>query len=953
MPIHARVASSSATPSYGALSRPGRAFLPVVILGAAALWLAASLLGSPVRFNLPLFLGAACLCAGTSSLEFVGARHFSHQPNLIVFFAASALLPPWALAPLALLCFGPGWSARRPPWFMAAFNVANYVVAGIAAHEVVRLDANFGAVPAIDINAVVVLAGAVVAFVVVNHLLIALAVVGGRGGGPRPKLREHLSALPLDIGLAACGACVAALWYAQRPLTLLVLGPILLVYSALSVPALRHKSRTDPKTGLLNSERLREVLGEEIAGGVRRGRPVAVVMLDLDHLRQANNRFGHLAGDQLIRGVADVLAEEAGTTGMAARFGGEEFCVVLPGRDLHEAEDCAERIRARVQASVWNLRDGGQELRLTISAGIAVLPEHGDSVDALLAAADAAVYDAKLGGRNRVRVALPPGARVALQQPAPSELRAAAAPTAAPDDASAADAALLFGADLHAVEPEPAVAPAAPASKPASSRLVLPLLGVLVAALVLVLAVSSTAPIATRPLLFGLLIAAVVLLDLVPIDIFERAHTSPGAVFTLALAFLFGAPGPLAAEAIAALPWLRAPNRSLRVVFDLVALGLAGAAAATTWQLLAGHSAGSLLVAGAASGFGYYLVNMVLLSVVMGLSEGQAPIAAWRERLAWLWPHYLGYGFLGGMFVLAERYLGAITLLLFVFPVLMLWVAQRQYVARSRTSVAELRRNAAELEGANERLRGLLADNQRLLGRMHRSYLSTITSLARTIEAKDPYTGGHTERVANIATVLAAELGFDESSVRAVNVGAVIHDIGKIGVPDSILLKRGGLTPDERSEIERHPEISSYIVADLELPAEVKQMVRSHHERYDGGGYPDGMAGEEIPLAARILTVADSLDAMISDRPYRKALTVDVALTEIERHTGTQFCPRVVAALRRCISRDPALVVEVHEDLGPWTTVHPRPANGERSGAPTEMPQAAPAAVAAASPPPS
>ena len=152
----------------------------------------------------------------------------------------------------------------------------------------------------------------------------------------------------------------------------------------------------------------------------------------------------------------------------------------------------------------------------------------------------------------------------------------------------------------------------------------------------------------------------------------------------------------------------------------------------------------------------------------------------------------------------------------------------------------------------------------------------------------------------------------------------MIHDIGKIGVPDAILLKRGGLTDEERVEIQRHPEISSYIVADLELPAIVKQMVRNHHERFDGAGYPDGMIGEEIPLAARILTVADSLDAMISDRPYRKAMPVEVALEEIERHTGSQFCPRVVAALRVCVARDPALIVEIHEDLLPWIKVTPQ-----------------------------
>jgi diguanylate cyclase (GGDEF)-like protein len=895
---------------------------------------AESIWSSAPRFDLPLFLGAALVCAASSSLEFVGSRHFSHQPNLVVFFAAAVLLPPWALAPLALLCVGPGWSVRRPPWFLALFNVANYLIAGLVAHELVVLNATLRPGAGVTLSTVLALAAAVVAFVAVNHALIGAVVATAGGRGLRESVREHAAGTPLDCALASCGACLAALWHAQPPLTLLILGPILLVYSALSVPALRHKSRTDPKTGLFNSERLRELMDDALASAFKRRRPVAVVMLDLDHLRQANNRFGHLAGDRLICDVADILAEEVGSSGVAARFGGEEFCLLLPGMDLIEAEQLSDRIRGRIETTDWRLGGTDETYELTISAGVAAFPEHGDTIDDLLAAADAAVYDAKLGGRNRVRLALAAGARTTLHEEAAAPTAAFPAPrTALPPDPDDGEL-LLTLRPLTASEEsaggaedaEPVAGPDARQGAPRSRRFMPLFLGVLAAGVLATLALCDTSAIAVDPALFGLLLLAVLVLDVAPIDIFERANTSPAAVFTLALAFVFGPAGPMAAEAIAAVTRVRRRDASERVLFDVFALGLAGTAAAYTWSAVATGSTASQVLAGGLSGLAYYLVNVLLLSVAMGLTEGQAPIAAWRERLAWLWPHYIAFGCLGGSFVAAERSVGPIALLMFVLPVLMLWVAQRQYVARSREGVSELRRSHSELQGANERLRALLEDNQRLLGRMHRSYLSTITSLARTIEAKDPYTSGHTERVANIAAVLAAELGFSEDAVRAVNVGAVIHDIGKIGVPDAILLKRGGLTDEERAEIQRHPEISSYIVADLELPAVVKQMVRNHHERFDGGGYPDGLIGEEIPLAARILTVADSLDAMISDRPYRKALPVEVALEEIERHAGSQFCPRVAEALRVCVTRDPALIVEIHEDLLPWIQANPKAA---------------------------
>jgi putative nucleotidyltransferase with HDIG domain len=418
-------------------------------------------------------------------------------------------------------------------------------------------------------------------------------------------------------------------------------------------------------------------------------------------------------------------------------------------------------------------------------------------------------------------------------------------------------------------------------------------------------ALSSHAAIFGDPWLFVALIASVVALDAARIDVFERANLSPAAIPELALAFFFGPLGPIAAEAVIAAN--RAVRREpvVKWAFDFGALSLAGAAAAWVFGLAPAGADGALIAVGAAAGVAYYAVNSALLAIVMGLAESRGPVGVWRERLAWMTPHYLAFGMLAGTFVIAELSFGLYAIAVFGLPVLMLWIAEKQYLDRSRATVTELRGANDELERANASLRGLLNDNQQLLGRMHHSYISTITSLARTVEAKDPNTSGHTERVADIAVVLADQLGYDDAQLAAIRVGAVIHDIGKIAIPDSILLKPGPLDPQEFAIMRRHPEMSSYIVAELELPAVVKQMVRSHHERFDGAGYPDRLLGEEIPLAARILTVADSLDAMISDRPYRKALPLEVAKAEIEDKAGTQFCPRVVAALNAAIESKP------------------------------------------------
>ena len=442
-------------------------------------------------------------------------------------------------------------------------------------------------------------------------------------------------------------------------------------------------------------------------------------------------------------------------------------------------------------------------------------------------------------------------------------------------------------------------------SQPAPARpaLIPWYVGSLVLVTGVVAAISEHARIVHSPLTFGLLIALTLALDMVRIDIFERGKTSPATVSAIALACLYGPLGPICAEATILVARLaRRDTPTIKGAFDFGLLSLSGAAAAGAFAVVSVHQAGLVIAMSVPAGLAYFVVNSVLLSVVWWLDEGISPFAAWSERMAWLWIHNLAAGALAGVFVAAERALGASAFVLFLVPLLLAWFTQQQYVRRSRTSVTALRASHHELEAANEQLRVALSENEKLLERTKRAYLSTITSLARTIEAKDPYTGGHTERVAEYALMLARELGFGDDELQAVEVGAVIHDIGKIGIPDRILLKPGRLDSDEFEEMRKHPEISSYILDELDLPKVVRDMARNHHERFDGKGYPDGLKGDQIPLAARILTVADAFDAMTSDRPYRRALSQEVAAAEIRRNAGTQFCPAVVAALDECLA---------------------------------------------------
>ena len=176
------------------------------------------------------------------------------------------------------------------------------------------------------------------------------------------------------------------------------------------------------------------------------------------------------------------------------------------------------------------------------------------------------------------------------------------------------------------------------------------------------------------------------------------------------------------------------------------------------------------------------------------------------------------------------------------------------------------------------------------------TYLMTIEALAAAVEARDPYTHGHTQRVEEYAIIMAKELGCNEEEISAIRRASVLHDIGKIGIEDAILRKQGRLEPDEEIRMQRHPVIGVDMLQGIDFLEPVLPLVRHHHERWDGNGYPDELHADEIPLGARILAVADALDAMTSDRSYRPARTFDYAKTEILKGSGTHFDPEVVTA---------------------------------------------------------
>ena len=196
---------------------------------------------------------------------------------------------------------------------------------------------------------------------------------------------------------------------------------------------------------------------------------------------------------------------------------------------------------------------------------------------------------------------------------------------------------------------------------------------------------------------------------------------------------------------------------------------------------------------------------------------------------------------------------------------------------------------------------------------LEKAYMESIQTLRYTVEAKDAYTRGHSDRVSEYSVLIGKKLGLQDSDIRLLQIGGLFHDIGKIGVPDSILLKEAKLTDDEYSQIKNHPSIGAHILSNATIFADIIPIVKHHHEKYDGTGYPGRLKGEEIPYLARIAAVADTFDAMTSVRPYRKALPLDIVKEEFRKYSGTQFDPDIAKTFLEILETDYAKIEEIQE----------------------------------------
>jgi putative nucleotidyltransferase with HDIG domain len=315
--------------------------------------------------------------------------------------------------------------------------------------------------------------------------------------------------------------------------------------------------------------------------------------------------------------------------------------------------------------------------------------------------------------------------------------------------------------------------------------------------------------------------------------------------------------------------------KPVQLVFNLSQVTICSAAAYGAYKLVSIHvihSRGPLALLVAA--ITHFIFGTVAMSTIIGLTEDKPIPKVWTESYLWLFPYYMVGAAIAGLVSFLNRHIGWQASLLVLPPIYLMYRSYRLYLGKLETE----KKHAEQVSNL---------------------HLRTIEALALAIEAKDQTTGEHLQRVRVYAMELAKELSLTEEETEALRAASVLHDIGKLAVPEHIISKPGRLTPEEFEKMKIHPIVGAEILEQVDFPYPVVPIVRAHHEKWDGSGYPAGLAGEAIPIGARILSAVDCLDALASDRQYRKALPLDEAMAKVASEAGAAFDPRVVGILQR------------------------------------------------------
>ncbi len=692
---------------------------------------------------------------------------------------------------------------------------------------------------------------------------------------------------------------------------------------------LEHQASTDSLTGLYNHRTFHERLRAELTRASRTSDHVALLMFDIDDFKRLNDVHGHATGDEILLALAELARTLMRDSDVVCRVGGEEFAVVMPSCDAGDAFGLARRLTDALAET-----DFEPVGRLTVSVGISQGPEHAMNPRELFACAEAAMMTAKARGKNGIVLfdedsMERPASHSSVREVAHLKMLQSLAgklnrlnEVAAIGDAIAAELRTLI--DYHncrvfvldGAELVPVAFRGEFATRGGEAPKLIPVpLGFGVTGTAastgqsLLLNDAANAEFAQQvegtekidesviatPLRYGSRVIGVILISKLGLDQFDEDDVrllevlAGHASVALENARLYEAERREAARAretaetaSALLEFGRelATARGLDEVLSRVArlsARILGWSKTSVW--LEDEDEIAMLECD-----GYEAEARRRLAEVRFAAEDARRLLTAKE------PFVLDAELLAAVLDGAQP--GKAR-----YAVAPIWVDGRAgAIAAALGKVEEPPRAKLELLAGLAYQAKLAIESASNFLTLERTFLSTVEALANALEANDEYTSSHARWITDRSVAVGRRLGLDAQTLKRVELGALFHDIGKIGVPAHILQKPGPLTDEERVIVEQHPELGARILAPIERLSHVREIVRCCHERWDGGGYPHGRGAEEIPLEARIVFVCDAFHAMTTDRPYRKALAEEEARRRLREAAGSQFDPRVVEA---------------------------------------------------------
>jgi len=680
----------------------------------------------------------------------------------------------------------------------------------------------------------------------------ALALVAGRAqiadgsGWPRAGLIAACGVIGLLGGIS---------WHTAPTLAVITLVAL----ACLALASGRHSmASADRLTGLLNQRAFSARADEELSRGLRFGRPATLAIITVEQATSIRKQYGRPAARRALGRVADALRRESRGYDLLARLDDARFAILLPETTREEAVKVTDRIGAALAASPLVLPDEEGTLVLGVTVALTEYPTDEAALQTLLARPPRADRVAR---RSLLATMAKRLTTIRLRR------HQAAAATRTDTLVLAFIAAICLAA----------IALFSTTIRPIPAELWFPFI-----------LMSGIGIISRR----------------VRVSLYGHGSVSNHFVVIMAGSIIFGITGAMVLAVLIAAaafePWR---NQIRKYFFDAGSYALIAGVLSLSHPLLAQLFPADalfhipLIGHGLALGAICYILNAGLLIVVIALTEKRTLYSLWRQQFAWFIPYTLIFGVLAVFMAQAGVVFGPLGLLIFSAPAFMILLATKQYLDQTKASVTALNEAHQRLSTLN----GQLSDS---VDELQRAYTATLEAFSGMLDARDSETEGHSQRVVRCAVAIGKAMGISAEEMASLEVGALLHDIGKVGVSDQILRKNGPLTAEEWLEMRKHPEIGFGLTSRISFLDHASPIVRHHHERWDGTGYPDGLCGENIPLAARIFAVADSFDAMVSDRPYRRGLPLEQIIGELQRGTSTQFDPQVVDVFIPLLAND-------------------------------------------------